>query len=1072
MNRIVNFSGAVAISFAAIAPSVFAQATRPPTITSISVCSPTGAGGQGSCPGGSFDTHLLVLAPDGSGQAINAYEAAGTSDEHSSVFSPGGLGNNSDYLFFVGAGTNSNPGIAVSVLSGGTGPGKNGQWTFDVPRADAYGAYPSGFGPVFRQPFAESQCPTVADGNPAHQDQTFDLNYAAAGSVVRDPTGPAGSLLMIYEGTNTCVGDNGGSRPGTGAYEVTAVATSLDYGKTWPTYRGTPTFSFVQMPSNNKTQGPNSPSGAVGSAVCIGNDCTTTPPAAYGRYPVLTPPTSLATLMATGQILTSNIGDSQVSAFVDDVSGAPSPYVYIVHNYLPGSGGNDLGIARAQLNGGTAPLSFSKWNGQAFNGQAFNTQGIGGAEASLLPSGAYQNCGVASQARTGGSIEYVETTQQYLLLFTCRSGSDPANGPGSGKVGAAWFYSTSTDISNPAGWSAPQEVVGSWSTIDGSGGCESYKGWYPTMMSLGSKVGHLSTTGYVFYLWGCETGAGTGTAPPRQYSSRIFMITTSQTCVYSFNAGGQSFPATGGSVTVSVTAPANCPWSVGQLPSWITVTGASSGTGPGSVTLSVAPNAGVDQSASITIGGAAFLVEQQASRISGLNFIGSMPHLAAEGGWLTTFTFVNKSSSTATTRTNLFAPTGSALQLPIALPQQSAINGDVLASSLDQTIAPNAQFVMQATGPANVAYLEGSAQLAATSNVDGFAIFHYNPNNQEAVVPMETRNAASYVLPFDNTNGVLTGVALENVSANGAVIPVVIRDDTGKVLLNSTITLNGAGHTSFVLSTQFPQTTSKRGTIEFDTPASGQISVLGIRYTGGTVTTIPVLANVGNGGGLMAHLASGAGWQTTFVLVNTGAASASATLKFFGDTGAALGLPLTFPQGGAATTTSTYNTPILSAGASYWIQSSGPIASALLTGSAQLTATGNVGGFVIFRYNPNGQEAVVPLESRNASSYVLAFDNTAGTVTGVALSSSSTQNANVPVIVRDDTGAQIGGTTSIPLNANGHASFTLDPTHGFPATAGIRGTLEFVAPLGVPISVLGIRSPPALTFTTLPALVK
>ena len=41
----------------------------------------------------------------------------------------------------------------------------------------------------------------------------------------------------------------------------------------------------------------------------------------------------------------------------------------------------------------------------------------------------------------------------------------------------------------------------------------------------------------------------------------------------------------------------------------------------------------------------------------------------------------------------------------------------------------------------------------------------------------------------------------------------------------------------------------------------------------------------------------------------------------------------------------------------------------LLTGSAQLTTAGHVGGFVIFRHN--GQEAVVPLESRNASGYII-----------------------------------------------------------------------------------------------------
>ncbi len=468
-----------------------------------------------------------------------------------------------------------------------------------------------------------------------------------------------------------------------------------------------------------------------------------------------------------------------------------------------------------------------------------------------------------------------------------------------------------------------------------------------------------------------------------------------------------------------------------------------------------------------------------------------MPHLAAEGGWLTTFTFVNKSSTAATTRTNLFSPTGSPLQLPVSLLQQPSTAGPLIAASLDQTIAPNAQFVMQASGPAPT-YLEGSAQLNATgagAAVDGFAIFHFNPNNQEAVVPMETRTAASYLLAFDNTNGVLTGVALENVSAQSVTIPVVFRDSTGVQMIPSTvvnppsggsgffgpssITLPPFGHTSFVLSTQYPLTGNIRGTVEFDTPQLGQISALGIRYTGGTLTTIPVLANVNNVGGLMAHLAVGAGWQTTFALVNTGTAAATFKLSFFDDSGLPLRLPLTVVDAINGSLTAPFLTfSNMIPGASVWIQASGAATSALLSGSAQLTTTGNVSGYAIFRYNPNGQEAVVPLESRNASSYVIPFDNTGGTVTGVALSLSSSQNANVPVIIRNDAGTQIG-TSSIALNGNGHTSFTLnDPPKGFPATANIRGTLEFATPAGAAISVLGIRSPPALTFTTLPALAK
>src|SRR5258708_36324189 len=111
---------------------------------------------------------------------------------------------------------------------------------------------------------------------------------------------------------------------------------------------------------------------------------------------------------------------------------------------------------------------------------------------------------------------------------------------------------------------------------------------------------------------------------------------------------------------------------------------------------------------------------------------------------------------------------------------------------------------------------------------------------------------------------------------------------------------------------------------------------------------------------------------------------------------------------------------------------------------------------------------MVPLESRTANAFVLAFDNTNGTATGVAINSVSTQAVSIPVVIRDDTGTQIG-TGSIPLPANGHSAFTV-AVDKFPVTAGIRGTIEFDTPPGAQIGALGIRIPPAHTFTTLPAL--
>jgi hypothetical protein len=341
----------------------------------------------------------------------------------------------------------------------------------------------------------------------------------------------------------------------------------------------------------------------------------------------------------------------------------------------------------------------------------------------------------------------------------------------------------------------------------------------------------------------------------------------------------------------------------------------------------------------------------------------------------------------------------------------------------------------------------GSAQLLTRGDIGGFAIFKYAPTGQEAVVPLETRNSPSYVLAFDNTGVLATGVAIANVAAQPANIPVVIRDDTGAPIGTDTISLPAQGHTSFVLTGNYAITKGKRGTIEFDTPLSGNICALGLRSNGS-----------------MPQVASGGGWQTTFTLVNTGTSAAQAQLSFFDNNGNALSLPLTFVQPGATMTVPTIS-PTIAAGATLVILTQGSNAGATLVGSAQLTTTGNVGGFAIFRYNPTGQEAVVPLETRNASGYVLAFDNTNGLATGLALANVSNQAQTVPVVLRDDTGASLG-TATINVAARGHASFML--TDNYAAVAGKRGTVEFDTPAGTQISALGLRASPTGAVTTIP----
>ncbi len=663
---------------------------------------------------------------------------------------------------------------------------------------------------------------------------------------------------------------------------------------------------------------------------------------------------------------------------------------------------------------------------------------------------------------------------------------------GTGNGSSAGFLLNGTGTISPLG-SARIQVNG---TPEGASTSISFEFFVQDNSTLSAEAqvttasGTLTGTATINGGTGAYTGATgsfsfTLTAP---FGSQILPFTLTGSgqlgegaiCGYVLDSGGQAFPATGGTGSVNITTATGCPWSLAGAPSW--VTNSTSGTGSGSLTYRVFTNPGSDLSVTTTIGGVPYDVEQEAASISGLNLIGSMPHLAALENWTTSFTLVNKSASSATARLSLFGdatdPTRNGpLMLPLAFPQAAdALSGPLLAATFDRTLTANASLIVNTAGAQVPPVAVGSAQLAATGAVDGFAIFHLIPGAQEAVVPMETRAASSYLLPFDNTGGVGLGIAVENVSAQNAVIPVVIRGQTGAVISSpgTTLSLAGNGHTSFVLSVQYPKTNFQRGTIEFDTPAGGRISVLGIRTTplgttSTTLTTIPALANVGTSGGSIAQIATGNGWQTTFVLVNTGTASAQAHLKFFADDGT----PLVIPTGPPGITTSTSSSvdQTVAAGATLLLESVAPASNPAPTiGSAQLTTDGNVGGFVIFRYNPNGQEAVVPLENRNASAYILAFDNTAKTSTGIAINSVSTQTVNVPVVVRDDTGKQIA-TDTIALAANGHLAFTLG-IDKYPGANGIRGTIEFDTPSGAQIGALGIRIPVAHTFTTLPALVR
>jgi hypothetical protein len=229
-----------------------------------------------------------------------------------------------------------------------------------------------------------------------------------------------------------------------------------------------------------------------------------------------------------------------------------------------------------------------------------------------------------------------------------------------------------------------------------------------------------------------------------------------------------------------------------------------------------------------------------ASHIAGtLSYSGSFAHFASGAGWDTIITLVNEGTANAQAQVNFYDESGNPATLPLDFPQGG---GPANASTYLQTLKPGGVLVIDSQGGTNTSV--GSAQLLSDGKVSGFLIFRYLPTVQEAAVSLQVQNASTYTLPFDNTGGIATGIALSVTSTTSTAIQILVQDDKGTTLATDTISLPGRGHTSFVLGSRYAAAGAVRGTIQFKAAAGSQIGVIGIRaLSSGAYTTIPPIGN-------------------------------------------------------------------------------------------------------------------------------------------------------------------------------------------------------------------------------------
>ena len=153
---------------------------------------------------------------------------------------------------------------------------------------------------------------------------------------------------------------------------------------------------------------------------------------------------------------------------------------------------------------------------------------------------------------------------------------------------------------------------------------------------------------------------------------------------------------------------------------------------------------------------------------------GIFSQLVAGGGWVTTIWLINRSSAPVQTSLIFHADDGTALLMPFSVTQPSGV-AEVEESTLNETIAPNTTLVVATLSAGN--NTQGWVDVLGNGALSGFLVF--TNGITETSVPLQSQIGNSISLPFDNTNGASTGVALVNLAGAPANITATIWDMNG-----------------------------------------------------------------------------------------------------------------------------------------------------------------------------------------------------------------------------------------------------------------------------------------------------
>jgi hypothetical protein len=212
------------------------------------------------------------------------------------------------------------------------------------------------------------------------------------------------------------------------------------------------------------------------------------------------------------------------------------------------------------------------------------------------------------------------------------------------------------------------------------------------------------------------------------------------------------------------------------------------------------------------------------------------------GGWQTTIVMGNSTSSPVTVTLSFYSDAGSGGDTGNW--QLQFVEG---SSSSTFTIPAAGTLLLHSFGTAPIT-TSGWAQVQAPAGINAFAItsetVHGSPN-QLTTSPGVTPSRGVLV-PFDNTRGNVTSLALVNPSQVSETLSVGLQLNSGASSQQTPIVLPSQGHLAFSTAQQFPATSGQSGQLEFYVPG-GSITGLALLFDPtGAFSGVPLTPEAGS----------------------------------------------------------------------------------------------------------------------------------------------------------------------------------------------------------------------------------